>query len=158
MPLEISTTNLLELEEHSHAKLRRSFNPAARKLSSTSLLMSSRRSARASAAKRLSYREDSDGDDAAEVTEDEYQQDRASTSADDEPLDKRMHQTTAKRATAQHTPRSATRNDADTTHLQPNMALLQIALLAMAGSQESLALSLLSWSGRLRLGMSPAAS
>ncbi|SJX64417.1 uncharacterized protein SRS1_15058 [Sporisorium reilianum f. sp. reilianum] len=53
--------------------------------------MSSRRSARASAAKRLSYREESDDDqDAAEeLTEDEYQQqDRGSTSADDEePLD-----------------------------------------------------------------------
>lgn len=49
--------------------------------------MSSRRSARASAGKRLSYREDSDGDDAADLTEDEYTQDRGSTSADDEPLE-----------------------------------------------------------------------
>uniref|UniRef100_V5EF00 Uncharacterized protein n=1 Tax=Kalmanozyma brasiliensis (strain GHG001) TaxID=1365824 RepID=V5EF00_KALBG len=45
--------------------------------------MSSRRSARASTGKRLSYREDSDGDDAGDLTEDEYQQDRGSTSADD---------------------------------------------------------------------------
>lgn len=52
------------------------------------LAMSSRRSARASAAqKRLSYREDSDGEeDGTDLTEDEYQQDRASTSADDEPV------------------------------------------------------------------------
>ncbi|GAC98166.1 hypothetical protein PHSY_005755 [Pseudozyma hubeiensis SY62] len=50
--------------------------------------MSSRRSARASTGKRLSYREDSDDGDAVEdLTEDEYQQDRASTSADDEPAD-----------------------------------------------------------------------
>ena len=48
--------------------------------------MSSRRSARASVAKRQSYREDSDGDAIDDLTEDEYQQDRASTSADDEPV------------------------------------------------------------------------
>lgn len=50
-------------------------------------MSSSRRSARASAAKRLSYREESDADDAADLTEDEYLQDRGSTSADDEPLE-----------------------------------------------------------------------
>lgn len=46
--------------------------------------MASRRSARASVGKRLSYREESDQDDStADLTEDEYQQDRASTSTDD---------------------------------------------------------------------------
>ena len=50
--------------------------------------MSWRRSARASAAKRQSYREDSDEDQAADdLTEDEYQQDRGSTSADEESLE-----------------------------------------------------------------------
>ncbi|SPO28844.1 uncharacterized protein UTRI_05094_B [Ustilago trichophora] len=50
--------------------------------------MSSRRSARASAGKRLSYREESDAEDAADLTQDEYHQERASTSADDEPLER----------------------------------------------------------------------
>lgn len=47
--------------------------------------MNSRRSARASTGKRLSYREDSDDEDGVDdLTEDEYQaEDRASTSADD---------------------------------------------------------------------------
>lgn len=49
--------------------------------------MSSRRSARASAASRQSYREDSDDDDAApdDLTEDEYEQHDAASVEDDEP-------------------------------------------------------------------------
>lgn len=57
--------------------------------------MSCRRSARASTAKRLSYREESDGDDAADLTQDEYYQDRASTSAEDEPLEQEQSDQTS---------------------------------------------------------------
>ena len=50
--------------------------------------MSVRRTARTSAVKRLSYREDSEGDDAVDdLTEDEYLQDRASTSAEEDVAD-----------------------------------------------------------------------
>lgn len=84
--------------------------------------MSSRRSARASAAKkRLSYREDSEDENGVhDLTEDEYQQqDRASTSADEALQDDAAEEQSQEDEDEKHSRRSAKRRKKTNPHSTP---------------------------------------